>query len=207
MKARLLLMTVLLGMLTGCTDTADSVAREYRNQINEGLDAMMLVTDEASANRMTVRVFKPMEARFKDIDRRLDIVRANRTKKEFAAEFGLSDSVNMFITEVYLNRNRYRQEMERLKDLTKKITRIEQEKHEKSGSQEPFDPNASCKALQQIITENGGALSALDSQLNKTPKMFTMLNEMKQWKLDEAFLTQMKKKSERFTVPTFGELK
>ena len=111
MKTRLILVVILLGMLAGCTDTADSISREYRNQINEGLDAMMLVTNEATAKRMNVRVFKPMGERFTDIDRRLGIVRANRAKKEFVTEFFESDSVHMYIGEIYLNRKRFELEL------------------------------------------------------------------------------------------------
>jgi len=209
MKSRILIVIVLSGLAAGCVDTADSVSREYRNQINEGLDAMMLVTDEPSAKRMTVRIFKPMGDRFKDIDYRLEIVKANREKKEFAAEFVNSDSVHMYVAEVYLNRGRYAIELARLKSVAKKEIEIYRDAHAKSGAQEPFDPNVACKALQDIVAPTGGVLAPLDEQLNKAPKMFGYLNTFKDWKLGnwEELSSTMQKKRERFGVKMIGELK
>jgi hypothetical protein len=184
MKARLILMAILLGMLVGCVDTADSLAREYRNQINEGLDAMMLINDEATANQMTLRVFKPMAERFKEIDRRCDIVNGNRTKKEFINEFGKGDGVRTFVAEVMVNRKRYDKELARLKKLTDQVKQ-----------------NGECPALQNV--SSGAALASLDSQLNKTPKLFTLLNDIKNMKADPAVLADIEA---RFGVK-MGDLK
>jgi hypothetical protein len=199
MKARFLLVTILLGLLTGCTDTADSLAREYRNQINEGLDAMMLVTDNHTAQRMTVRVFKPMDARFKEIDRRLEIVKSNRTTKGFVVEFCESDSVAMYVAEVFANRKRFSQEMSRLKTLTKKTIEQEKEAHEKSGSQDPWDPSKACPDLQKVANE-ASTLSALEEQLNKTPKIFGFLDGFKTAKLEgiEGILKDHQRRVEKF---------
>jgi hypothetical protein len=205
MKARILVMSVLLGMLVGCTDTADSISREYRNEINESLDAMMLVTDEVSAQQMTLRVFKPMADRFKEVDRRLGILRMNRTKKEFAAEFTTSDSANMYISEIFINRERFKEEMKRLKSVKQREIEAKQQAHAKSGSEEPFNPTEACKALNMICAESG-ALSSLDSQLNKTPAMFALINEMNAWKLDQAVLDEMNSRRKKFNIP-LGELK
>ena len=51
MKKRCLLVLCLVAGLSGCTDTIDSVTREYRNANNEAIDAMMMVTSEARAGR------------------------------------------------------------------------------------------------------------------------------------------------------------
>ena len=181
MKTRLILVVILLGMLAGCTDTADSISREYRNQINEGLDAMMLVTNEATAKRMNVRVFKPMGERFTDIDRRLGIVRANRAKKEFVTEFFESDSVHMYIGEIYLNRKRFELEVSRLKNLSKQCVEHERELHKNSGKDTPFDANAACPNLLELASES--PLASLSSQL-KAPKVFEYFRNFADWKVD-----------------------
>jgi hypothetical protein len=228
MKIRLLLMTILLGLLVGCTDTGDSIAREYRNQINEGLDAMMLVHDEASAHRMTVRIFKPMGDRFKEIDRRLNIVRTNRNKKEFTHEFVLSNSVDLYVTEViYYNRARYQTELQRIKSLTQRelARAAEREQEPKLKEQEikrppgvfsrsqhfwmdvPDENQAPvdvCKALKQLADES--ALSSLAEQL-KSPKMFSLINEIEQYKVTDKIILDAFKTKKGIGSAPMGKLK
>ena len=82
----------LLFLLTGagCVDNADSIAREFRNANNEVLDAMMMVTSEAQAGRMKIRVFAPLGDRLKFIERKLDIMDTNLGAKALARRSALS---------------------------------------------------------------------------------------------------------------------
>ena len=65
MKKRCLLVMCLLAGLSGCTDTIDTVTREYRNTNNEGVDAMMMVNSDAQAGIMIARIFKPSTDRYR----------------------------------------------------------------------------------------------------------------------------------------------
>src|SRR6185295_1072249 len=85
MKRQLLLIVLLIGV-AGCDDTVDSIAREYRRPNNELIDALSQVTSEASAKDYRDRVLEPRVGRYQSIDGRLNVVRANRTKKEFGEE-------------------------------------------------------------------------------------------------------------------------
>jgi hypothetical protein len=116
MKCKLPLLALVL-VAAGCTDDVNSVTREYRATTNEAIDAMMMVTDEASAKRMTLRVFKPMNDRYTAIDRKLLIVKSNREKPEFVKEVFEVDGVQIYLTDLEVNRQRYALEITRLRNL------------------------------------------------------------------------------------------
>jgi len=189
MKPRILIITILLGFLAGCTDTADTVSREYRNQINEGLDALMFVTSEESAKQMSLRVFKPMGDRFTDIDRRLGIVRSNRTKKEFVTEFFESDSVHMYLSEISINRQRFALEKTRLRDLVQQYKKRNEE----------------CPDLLTLV-DDGGVMGPLKTQLEQ-PKINEYISSFGEWKVDNfpELLAKFKAKREKF-APRGGNL-
>lgn len=182
MKARIAIITILLGFLAGCTDTADSVSREYRNQINEGLDALMFVTTEESAKQMSLRIFKPMGDRFTDIDRRLGIVRSNRTKKEFVTEFFESDSVHMYLSEISINRQRFALEKTRIRDLVQQYKKRDEE----------------CPSLLALV-DDGADLGPLKTQLEQ-PKINEYIASFGDWKIDNfpELLAKFKAKREKF---------
>src|SRR5207253_7776082 len=90
MRFRLLLLGLVFGAV-GCTDSIDTVTREYRALNNEAIDALTMITTEAKAQEMTIRVFKPMRDKYMAIDKKLTIVKSNRDKPEFAKEVLESD--------------------------------------------------------------------------------------------------------------------
>src|SRR5205085_11426354 len=76
-RSRLILIGLLF-LVVGCTDNIDSVTREYRAVNNEAIDALMMITTEAKAREMTIRVFKPLLKRYEGINNKLKIVKSNR---------------------------------------------------------------------------------------------------------------------------------
>jgi hypothetical protein len=173
-KRHLAIVGFLLG-LSGCTDTPDSVCREYRNAINEAIDAMMFITDEPSAKRMTVRILKPMTERFRAIDFKMRIVRSNRTKPEFAEEVLTSDGVQMYITELEVNQQRYSLELTRLCQVFAKL----EEAEVNEGDAAKNNP-----ALKALVLEKSDILSPLEEQLT-SPKLYAEMSNIPLWKLKE----------------------
>src|SRR5258708_6294163 len=114
MRFRLLVLGLVL-VSAGCTDSIDTVTREFRALNNEAIDALMMITTEAQAKRMTVRVFRPMSEKYQAINKKLTIVRANRDKAEFAKEMLESDSFHIYLTDLQLNGARRDLEIQRLK--------------------------------------------------------------------------------------------
>ena len=123
MMNRCLLLILLLGIV-GCTDTADTVMLEYRNLDNEALDAMMMVTDGNQATRMDLRIFKDLRNRYDRIDKKLNIMMINRTSKELVQEVYESTGIIMYVHESNLNRDRYKLEADRIRNLPAKASLV-----------------------------------------------------------------------------------
>ena len=174
MIRRCLLILGLLLLLTGCTDSIDSVTRELRNMNNEVIDAMMMVTNETQASRMNVRVFKPMRDRYGEIERKLKIVNANRLKKEFAKEVLESDGMQVYLTDLAVNRQRFALEMTRLRNLYKQIL------DDAADPQQP--PQKICPVLHELMTKEG-FFDPVQKQLY-APTLVKMMNDFPTWKLE-----------------------
>ena len=149
--------------LAGCTDTVDSLAREYRNTNNEGIDAMMMVTSDETARRMTIRVFKPLKDRYDNIDNRLKAVENNATTQDFVTETLQSNNVHLLLTELEINRQRYTLEMLRLRRLMDKLM-------EKKLAEDPnAKPIEAFPGLFEVVVKEN-TLTSLMTNI-KTPKL------------------------------------
>jgi len=158
-------------LLTGCTDTMDSLTREFRNANNEGIDAMMMVVDDESAHRMNLRVFKPLNERYKDIERRMDIWKNNRaTNKELIESTFKSDSFYLYYAEIEVNKERFSMERMRLRNLYKQYQDRELQKMRDAGDPDPVitDPAKACPKLHELIMQD--KLKPIEQQLMQ-PKL------------------------------------
>ena len=178
MIQRFLLVAVMLGMLTGCVDTIDSVAREYRNEINECIDAMMMVTNEASAKEMTIRVFKPSLEKFQGIDKKLKVFEANRETLEFVKEAIDANGFYLLESEYDYNRQRYALEKTRLRHVRDEIVNAQRDKLIAEGNANPAEAAANCCPKLDELLRESSPLSSLEAQL-KTPPMPAKLDQIK----------------------------
>jgi len=173
----------LLLILVGCTDTIDTVTREYRNTTNEAIDALMLVTDEPSALRMTNRVFKPMTARYKAIDEKLNIIKVNRVKKDLVKEVYESDGFQIYLNELDMNRQRLSLEVARLCSFLKQYEKEERMRLDEEGKFNE-EPNLKmvCPGIYDLVV-GGTELETLRMQL-VSPKLLDLVSQFSQWKVD-----------------------
>jgi len=178
MKYKFPLLTLTF-LAAGCTDDVDSVTREYRATTNEAIDALMMVTSEASAHRMTERVLKPMQKRYEAIDKKLGLVKYNRTKAEFAKEVLESDGVHIYLTDLMVNHGRLALEMKRLKHLYK--TEI--------------DAGEVCPKLEELVKDKAPILEPLKKNLEE-PELLRMMKEFQNWKVS-SYDELLKKHMER----------
>jgi hypothetical protein len=175
---------LLILLLAGCVDTIDTVTREYRNTNNEAIDAMMMITSEAQAKRMTIRVFKPLTDRYKEIDKRLDAVQANRSKKEFVKEVCESNGTHLYLTELEVNRQRFSLEFIRLKHLMKAYVDRERELLIAGGDANPqINERELCPTLATMLTSDQ-SLGPVRAQL-KSPKLLDVMSTFPSYKLQE----------------------
>ncbi len=142
--------------LVGCTDNIDTLTREYRNTINESIDALMMITDERSAKRIQVLVLDNMSPRFKEIDRKLEIVVANRTKAEIVKDVFESDGFQLYLTDLTMNRQRLAVETTRLRDVFNKLKKVERDRLDEEGlfDEEP-DMTKICPTLVELVDKEG----------------------------------------------------
>jgi hypothetical protein len=117
MKAKWLLSLGIVA-LAGCTDTIDSICREYRNTDNEVIDALMMITTEEKAAEMNTRVFKGLKERYKRIDDKYKAWEINQeTNLELVKQILTSDGMHLYRAELAKNRKRFALEMQRLSKL------------------------------------------------------------------------------------------
>jgi hypothetical protein len=179
MKYQLPLLALMF-VAAGCTDDVDSVTREYRATTNEAIDALMMITSEASAQRMTERVLKPMQKRYENIDKKLGLVKDNRGKKGFAKEVLESDGVHIYLTDLDVNKWRLALEMRRLKHLYKA----------------EIDAGEVCPKLDELVKQDSSILAPLKKNLEE-PELQRMMKEFPNWKVssyDELFKKHMERR-------------
>lgn len=167
----------------GCTDTIDTITREYRNTTNEGIDALMMVTDNDSAAQMTNRVFKRMVIRYKEIDDKLKIVEANRSKKEMVKEVYESNGFQIYLNELDMNRQRMSLEVARLRSVIKEYEKEERARLDEEGkfNEEP-NMKEVCPRLYDLIYGNS-ELEVLRTQIVQ-PKILEIVAQFPTWKVD-----------------------
>jgi hypothetical protein len=177
-----LLFAPLVFALAGCVDTIDTLTREYRNQNNEAIDALMMVSDDASAARMTHRVFKPMAARYKNIDEKVNILKVNRVKKELVKEVYESDGFQIYLTEIDMNKMRLSMEMARIRDVMNQYGKEERARLDDEGKfNEEVNYKEICPNIHALLT--GSELESLKQNLTQ-PKLLDLVREFPQWKVD-----------------------
>jgi hypothetical protein len=169
-------------LLVGCTDNIDSITREYRNQNNEAIDALMMISDDASAARMTHRVFKPMQFRYKDIDNKLHIVKVNRSKKELVKEVLESDGFQIYLNELDMNRMRMSMEMARIRDVMNQYGKEERVRLDEEGKfNEEINYKQICPNIHDVLL--GSELESLKQNLTQ-PKLIEIFAQFPQMKVD-----------------------
>ena len=196
----------LLGVLftlVGCTDTIDSVTREYRNASNEAIDALTMVTDDASAHRMTIRVFTPMAERFKSIDNKLKIIETNRpTKLAFVKEVMESDGFQLYLTDLEVNRQRMSLEVARLRNLANDYIKKERQRLDDEGKlDEQVNVTTVCPNLAKLALEDS-TLSVLREQLVR-PQLLEKVNNFPNWNVTgyDVIYSKFKERRKAFEAP------
>jgi hypothetical protein len=164
MRCKLLFFAFVL-TAAGCTDDVDSITREYRATTNEAIDALMMVTNEAAAKRMTLRVLKPMAKRYGDIDKKLSNLRSNRDKAPFVKEVFESDGVQIYLTDLTVNRQRYSLEITRLRNLYAEIKAADE----------------TCPSLEDLVTKDT-LLEPLRKHL-KESELVAVMTKFPSWKV------------------------
>ena len=179
MRLRLLVVGLVL-VSAGCTDSVETVTREYRAMNNEAIDALMMITTEAQAKYMTNRVFKRMGDRYGKIDYKLRIVKSNREKSEYAKEMLESDGFHIYLTDLQVNNQRLGLEINRLRNLRDQYVERERELLIAEGDADPgiIDPRKVCPWIEDLLPPPGQTssqtLKPLYDQLTK-PEMVQQL--------------------------------
>jgi hypothetical protein len=196
---RVLLLPALTLLLTGCTDNMDSITRELRNCNNEAIDAMMMVTSEEQALRMTKRVLKPLQPRYSDIEEKLKSWESNRTKKEMVEETFKSNGFYLYIAELQVNKQRFGMEKARLRNLYKQYQKRKLDEMRAAGDNDPVitNPREVCPNLYDLVV-NDTVLKNIESQL-RDPKLKQIVGRFPDLKVDnyrELFDQEFKKRRE-----------
>jgi hypothetical protein len=182
MMTRNILLGLLTMLLVGCTDSVDSLSREYRNTNNEAIDNLMMISSEAQAKSTLDRYFKPLRDRYESIDKRLELLNSN-LKKEFVKMTMESDGAHLYLSELQINRQRYALEVTRLRKLLK-YTYDKQLELRKNN-----DPDATpsvqelCPSLDQLVNVEA-TLQPLRSQLD-SPRLLAMMSSFPTMKVDK----------------------
>jgi hypothetical protein len=160
-KAKSLVVVAILA-LTGCTDTIDSISREYRNANNEVIDAVMAITSEQKAKDINARIFKTIPERYKKMDDKLKNYETNQaTNLEMVTNYLTSDGVQLLIADRKANVKRFDVAMKRLKELYEQYIN---EAREAQGND--FDENAVAPTIRDIIRVPSHPLVQFEKQLN-----------------------------------------
>ena len=166
---RIFLAPILILLLAGCTDNIDSITREFRNCNNEAIDAMMMITNDEQAGRMTMRVLKPIGQRYQDIEFKLKAWQSNRnSNKETVEEIFNSNGFYLYMAELEVNRQRYGLEKARLRNLYKQLQNDKLEKMRAAGDNDPVieDPRSACPNLFDLVMSDN-ILKNIESQSEK----------------------------------------
>ena len=170
MKKRILLVLALVSVV-GCVDTPNSVCLEFRNANNEHIDALMMVTNETQAQRMSIRVFSKMSDRYVALDRKWEIMETNwgRTPDlDTMKAFLEADGLHLYRAEYRANAQRCTLELARLRNLVEQIkTREAQAAQDEGREQKPV--SELCPSLNAMV-HTPSVLGPLRMQLEK-PKL------------------------------------
>lgn len=174
---KILVVPAMALLLTGCTDNMESMSREFRNANNEAIDAMMMVTSEDQAYRMTVRVLKPLNERYSGIEDKMKSWQANRTNKEIVEETFNSNGFYLYLAEVEVNRMRYAMERTRLRNLYRQYQQRKLEEMRAAGDNDPVvaNPREVCPYLYDLIATDN-LLKKIENQLTD-PKIVMLLKQ------------------------------
>jgi len=184
---RILGVSLLLLCGAGCRDSADALARDYRNLNNEVIDAMMMITDDASAKVMLDRVLVEYPKRMRSVDDRVKNWKQNNEKEDYGSQIYNSDSVMILILENQMNKDRLALEEARLKKLLGAI--VEAKRQE---GQANVTPEAACPNLAKLVGSEGKDLDPIKANLEKGTDVISVYKELGQ---DERFLKSARMKS------------
>jgi hypothetical protein len=190
---RLLALAILVGCGTGCRDSADALARDYRNVNNEAVDALMMITGEPSAKMMLTRVLKEYPKRIQLFNDRVKNWKQNNEKTDYGEQIYTSDSVVILFVENEMNMERLKLEKARLQKLVSQMTEEERDTRRQGGEANPtIDPKALWPNLTEVIDEKSPEIEKIQGQLEKGSDVMTIYNELGR---DEKFLKSAKMKT------------
>ncbi len=188
-----LLALVLTLCAAGCRDSADMLSRDYRNLNNEAVDALMMITDESSANMMLERVIKQYPKRLQSVDDRVKNWKQNNEKDDYGSQIYSSDSMAILLIETEMNKQRVLLEEKRLQGLFRQL----EGEARKSGQQGNFDAKQALPSLHALVSEGeakkvydqleskqGGEVVKVLEEINRDEKL---LKNSKMKALKEAF--------------------
>jgi hypothetical protein len=185
-RSRILLTAFFLCAIAGCTDSVDSVMREYRATTNESVDALMMINTEAQAERMTKRIFAELSDRYGKIDKKLELVKNNRDKIDFIREVFESDGLQLYITDMKVNKTRVELELARLRNLRDQY--LARERELLGEPDKVLDPYEICPYIEDLVYVNvgmGGGKDVLKPLRNhfEKPAIGMLMSQFPSWKV------------------------
>jgi hypothetical protein len=156
---RTLLLLLLIAAGTGCRDQADNLARDYRNLINESIDALMMIDSEAKAQMMVDRVLKPLPNRLKGVGDRVRNWKQNAEKTDYGQQLFTSDSVIILKLENEMNKERLDLEAARLQKLRDALMDEARQGGEGDANPKTALPNLSA-VIESDVASIRGVLSS-----------------------------------------------
>jgi hypothetical protein len=168
---------LLLGVGAGCRDTAENLSRDYRNLINEAVDALMMVNSEAQAKMLTERVLKPYSTRIRGVNDRVKTWKQNAEKTDYGSQLFTSDSVVILMVENEMNQERLKLEHERIKKLVADMTKAEEETRRQAGDANPVTPVTTWPTL-AALAEGKEGIEPIRNNLEQGTDVLAVLKEV-----------------------------
>ena len=191
-KARALIVLAAAACLTGCSDSAGTLSRDYRNLNNEFVDGLMMVTSEARAKQVTEKIINPYSQRIEQVDKRMDNWELNKEREDVARDTFTEESVVLLFAENKWNQKRIAIEKARLQNL------LEQLKRDKPGA----DPRTEWPNLADLAS--GAKLAPALQNMQTGGKFVSLIQKFPQWKLKAETLDLQKTleaRQARFDMP------
>ena len=202
-------------LIAGCTDSMDSITREYRNANNEGIDALMMIRTKEDATRIHARIFKSMTPRYAAIDEKLKIFTQNRSgnQVELAKEVLESDGVHLYLTDLQVNSQRFTLEKARLRQLFMKY--YEEKCKERGEEGDDFTPDVRKIApeLYDMVFDSGHPVTTTlaahfrGSEVVRLIMSFSIQNRIKTEPKFEVMFSKFEEKRKTFYTDRMKEIK
>jgi hypothetical protein len=188
-------LAALLIFVTGCTESAGGLSRDYRNLNNECIDSLMMITSERRASLANTKILgKLYQEKIQTIDKRFDNWLMNQEEKDVVKDVLSSESVVILIAENKINKKRLEFEMARLKRLLDTRVKDETERRKANGDANAnVDPEKVFPHLNAAAS--GSFIGPLQQQLDRGTKFQDLLNKI-----------QNDKNWQKYRPPNFDQL-